>query len=82
MHRGISPTILIQLQKGVPPGQGDKRPVRDRTVITPGSTQKRQVRLDPVTRRKVSGLHAGELQPSVTQALSSKLALLFLEGPS
>lgn len=51
-------------------------------VITPGSTQKRQVRLDPVTRRKVSGLHAGELQPSVTQALSSKLALLFLEGPS
>lgn len=33
--------------------------MRDLIVITPGSSQKRKVRLDPVTRLKFSGLHTG-----------------------
>lgn len=50
-------------------------------MITPGSSQKRKVGLDPVTRLKFSGLHTGGtgLQPFLTRGLSSKLALLSLE---
>ena len=55
--------------------------MRDLIVITPGSSQKRKVGLDPVTRLKFSGLHTGGtgLQPFLTRGLSSKLALLSLE---